>query len=272
MHIHHRSWASAALAILLISTPIDAQAPPPDIKDRTITVTGLGTVKFRPEGAKIAFGVRAADNAFATAWKDNQVQADKLKTALEGLKIGGMQIKIAPPDVAHNDNLANGVVPPMGGVPGGFNDKAYNVSRSFQVVVADNDFAELHKQVLKVMETSLSHGANCPANLRGNANEFFGGIGGGFPQGPSITRVEFFSNDDKNARQQAYQKAVQAAVSNARGAAKGAELTLGNVVAIVDHQEVNYNLNIGIPMAEGPQQDVNGEIELTIRVKVTMKF
>lgn len=267
MQFHRWTLAGAALVIFA------ASAAAQDVKDRTITVTGAGSVKFRPEGAKISFGVRAADNAFATAWKDNQVQTDKLRTALEGLKIGGLQIKIAPPDVANNDNLANGVVPPMaGGAPGGFNDKAFNVSRSFQVVVAENDFNELHKHVLKVMETALSHGANCAANVRGNNSEIFGGIGAGFPQGPSITRVEFFSNDDKNARQKAYEKAVQAAVANAKGAAKGAELQLGNVVAIVDHQEMNYNVNIGIPTMEAPQQEVNGEIELTIRVKVTMKF
>lgn len=271
MKLPHLSLVIAALASLAVPGRVLPQPPQGDIKDRTITVTGIGAVKFRPEGAKISFGVRAADNAFTTAWKDNQVQTDKLKTALEGLKIGGMQVKIAPPDVAHNDNLANGVVAPMVGVPGGFNDKAYNVSRSFQVVVADNDFGELHKQVLKVMEAAMTHGANCPANLRNNNSELFG-IGAGFPQGPSITRVEFFSNDDKNARQKAYEKAVQAAVANARGAAKGAELTLGNVMAIVDHQEVNYNVNIGLPTMESPQQDVNGEIELTIRVKVTMKF
>jgi len=269
MQLHHGTLASLAVALAAASAVAQAQ---PDVKERTITVTGAGSVKFRPEGAKISFGIRAADNAFTTAWKDNQVQADKLRTALEGLKLTGMQVKIAPPDVSNNDNLANGVVAPMpGGVPGGFNDKAFNVSRSFQVVVADSDFNELHKQVLKVMETALSHGANCPANVRGN-NEFLGGIGAGFPQGPSITRVEFFSNDDKNARQKAYEKAVQAAVANAKGAAKGAEVTLGNVVSIVDHQEVNYNLNIGIPTMDAPQQEVNGEIELTIRVKVTMKF
>ena len=173
----------------------------------------------------------------------------------------------------HNDNLANGVVAPMGGVPGGFNDKAYNVSRSFQVVIADKDFGELHKQVLKVMETALTHGANSPANLpRNNDNMFFGGIGGDFPRGPSITRVDFFSSDDQKARQQAYQKAVQTALTSAQGAADGAKLTLGKVVAITDHQEMNYNFNIGIPTMEAPQQDVNGEIELTIRVKVTVKF
>ena len=73
---------STALAILIAAGSATGQAPSGDIKDRTITVTGIGTVKYRPEGAKISFGIRAADNAFATAWKDNQVQADKLRTAL----------------------------------------------------------------------------------------------------------------------------------------------------------------------------------------------
>lgn len=261
------TWA----VLILPAAPAFAQQPPLEIKERTITVLGAGTVKYRPEGAKITFGVRAVDNIFGTAWKDNQVQAEKLKTALEGLKIDGLQVKISVPDVIHNENLANGVQAPMvGGVPGGFNDKAFSVVRSFQVVVTEKDFAQLHKQVLKVIETAMTHGANSPSAV-GMNNAML--MGGGFPQGNSITRVEFQSSDDRAHRAKAYQKAVEAALSNAYGAAKGAKVNQGDIYSITEHQqqpEVNYNF--GLLQNETPQQDVSGEVDLTVRVRVTVKF
>ncbi|MCI0681125.1 MAG: SIMPL domain-containing protein, partial [Gemmataceae bacterium] len=203
-------------------------------KDRVLTVIGVGTVKHKPEGAKVAFAVRASDNAFATAWKDNQTQTDKLQGALERLKLTGVQIKIAPPEVTQND-LANPavVLQPM---PMAVGALPFNVTRSFQVVVTDKDFPELHKKVLKVMETALTHGANAPATP-GNHNAW---IGGGFPNNMSITRVEFFSRHDADPRQKAYRMAVEAAVMNARAAAVGAGVEkLGEIVSIREHQDPN---------------------------------
>ena len=266
-----RKYLFTLAAALYAATAVVAQQPQAEPKERTITVIGTGSVKYKPEGAKISFGVRAADNTFGTAWKDNQVQAEKLRTALEGLKFDGIQVKVSAPDVMHNENLANGVAAPMVGVPGGFNDKAYNITRSFQVVVAEKDFAQLHKQVLKVIETAMTHGANCSSNAANRENLLMGGFGNGM-QGNSITRVEFFSSDDRTHRSKAYQQAVEAAMSNARGAAKGANLSAGPIFAITDHQQQEMNYNFGILQNESPQQDVSGEVDLTVRVKLTVKF
>ena len=70
-----------------------------------------------------------------------------------------MQIKVSPPDVNQND-LQNGAglaVPNMAG--NGRNDMPYNVSRTFQIVVTDRNAGQLQKQIAKVIETALSHGA-----------------------------------------------------------------------------------------------------------------
>ncbi|MCS7046849.1 MAG: SIMPL domain-containing protein, partial [Gemmataceae bacterium] len=97
----------------------------------------------------------------------------------------------------------------------------------------------------------------------------------GFPQHPSLARVEFFSGDDREARSAAFTKAMQAAVSSAKGIAAGAGVKLGDLVAVSEQTEVNYvpALGVGVvPLAEGPHQDVNGEVELTVRVRVTFRF
>ena len=77
-------------------------------------------------------------------------------------------------------------------------------------------------------------------------------------------------------RQQAYRKAVEAALANAKGAAQGAGAKLGDIVSIREHQDPNAGLSasfsLGGLLAEPPQQDVNGEIELTVRVRVSAKF
>ena len=153
-----RRFTLSLICIALVAPErLAAQAGDPGKKDRVITVIGVGAVKYKPEGAKISFAVRASDNAFATAWKDSQTQSDKLQAALERLKLTGAQIKVSPPEVAQAE-LSNGlpVVQPMGNVGA----LPYNVTRPFQVIVSDADFPELHKKVLKVMETALTHGAN----------------------------------------------------------------------------------------------------------------
>jgi len=266
-----RSYTLSLICIALVSSGrLAAQAG--DVKkDRVITVIGVGTIKYKPEGAKISFAIRASDNAFATAWKDNQTQSDKLRDALERLKLTGAQIKISPPDVVQGEFGNNGIAvvqPPMGMGVGAL---PYNVTRSFQVVVSDADFPELHKKVLKVMETALNHGANAQPKAPGNHNDFIGGL----PQGGSLTRVEFFSREDVDPRQQAYRKAVAAALENAKAAAQGAGSKLGDIVSIREQQDPNPSLNanfgLGLPIVE-PQQDLNGEMELTVRVRVSVKF
>lgn len=258
-----------ALSTIALVAPerLTAQAADTVKKDNVITVVGVGTVKVKPERAKISFAVRAGDNAFATAWKDNQIQTDKMQAALDRLKIAGMNIKVGPPFVTQNDWANAGMGQPM--MPGFL---PFNVTRSFQVVVANRDFAELNKQVLKVMETALTHGANSPAILpAAHVNAVADTLGNS-----SVVQVDFYSGNDGQYRQQAYQKAVEVALNNARGAALGGNVKLGQIVKIREFQEPNRNANVGlgltVPTVESMQQDVNGEIELTVRVRVSIKF
>jgi hypothetical protein len=186
------------------------------------------------------------------------------------LKLSGAQIKISPPEVTQAEFNPGLAVQPM---PMGGGAVPFNVMRSFQVVVVDADFADLHKKVLKVMETALTHGANAPANLSGNVREW---LGGGFHNGgASITHVDFFSRSDVDPRQQAYRKAVETALENAKAAAQGAGAKLGDIVSIREHREPNLNVSAGIGIdvpTELIPQDVNGEIELTVRVRLSAKF
>lgn len=259
--------STATLVTLLWCTALTAQAPA-EPREQTITVSGSGTVKFKPEGARVAFAVRASDNVFATAWKDNQIQADKLRAAFEGLKLSGLQIKIGTPEILHNDpNLNLGGAP---GLQGGLNDKAYIVTRTILVVIQESDFAKLQEHTLKAMETALSHGANAQPNVPMNNNGIFNNINATMPQGGSLTRVDYFHSKDSEFRKQAFEKAVQAATSGAQGVAKGANLTLGKIHSISDQQEFNYNF--GLPTPEAAQQELNGEIELTVRVRMVFKF
>lgn len=260
-----------ALSTIALMAPERLTAQPADTakKDNSITVVGIGTVKFKPEGARISFAVRAGDNGFATAWKDNQIQAEKLQAALERLKIAGMQVKISLPFVTHNEWANPGMGQPM--MPGNL---SFYVTRSFQVLVSDRDFAELNKQVLKVMETALTHGANTPPVLPPAQASMLTDSNGN----SQIVQVDFYSANDLQHRQEAYRKAVESALNNSRGAAQGANVKLGQIISIREDQEskrnvtVNPNTGIAIPAIDATQTHVDGEVELTVRVRVSFKF
>jgi uncharacterized protein YggE len=259
----------AALVVAASLYPNRGQAqkePPPNPAGRTITVTGVGRVKMQGDVARITFGVRAT-GAMATADDNARKISAKVVKAIEGLKQAGLSIKTQPVDA----QVAAGTAGPGGQAPPEKDkEKAaetFNVTHAVVVVLTDPDPAKLRQRVEQVLQTGLNFGVNSGGMT--SSNNFGLGGGMGMPGMPGTQntspRVEFSVQNDADARKAALSQAAAAALANAEAVAGKHKVT---VLSVSDGSDIPF----GYSMAETTQPDGAGEIELTVRVRVTCSY
>jgi uncharacterized protein YggE len=251
--------------------------------ERTITATGVSTVRVRPDAVRCTFGVKSTGDSFADVQAQNEKKAKKIADALTALKIEGLTIRTAPIDVQMQPAFGGppfgipggppggppgvGVPPgvPPGGPPApppGKENQSYTVTHSFSVEIQHADSDKLTALADKVLSTAISQGANTSAAT--DRNSPFG-FGQGGP-GESGTRVEFFKVDGNAERQKALKQAVAAAVANAKAAAGGADVTIKDVVNLTDQPNSAFGAMFGGPATRA---DPTGETDVTVSVSVT---
>src|SRR5262245_6351143 len=103
-------WLPAAALAALLAGGDRAAAQDGDKAARTIVATGSGSVKVKADGARISFGVRTSGPSFALARDENQKLTKGLLEAIDGLKLDGVKVTAATPDVTIADATQLGAI------------------------------------------------------------------------------------------------------------------------------------------------------------------
>jgi uncharacterized protein YggE len=132
---------------------------------RSITATGTATVRFKPDAARVYFGIRTTDPSFDAARDANQKGAKAIQDALGALKVKGMEVTVGPVGIVQQDpnGRFRGGFGGGGGV-GGPEIKPYVVSASMTVIVRESDPEKLRETVDRVCKAAAEGGANTSGN------------------------------------------------------------------------------------------------------------
>ena len=112
--------------IVALSLPSFGQSSPAGTgaSSRTVTVTGIATIKSQPDEAVVSLGVQTQASSAEAALQQNATKMNHVLSALSGLGVGGS-------DVATSDVSLYPTTGPNGGVT------AYQVSNAVDVTVHD---------------------------------------------------------------------------------------------------------------------------------------
>jgi len=213
---------------------------------RTIQTSGEGTVRIRPDHARVFFGVQTFAPTVKQARSQNATLVKQVTTALTALKIPDMKMKSTDLTVELVQVDGDGRTPKVVG---------YRVTNTFTALVNSDQPDKLGGLASRVLDAALENGANI------------------------VQRVAFFKQDDNAAKRQALTKAVQDARENAEAMAEGARRSITDVVTIVGQPE--YGLGRSQMMMNSVQSDVGGgantslmagEQEVTCSVTITCTY
>ncbi len=220
---------------------------------RTVTVVGSGTVKVKPDAARLTFAVQTLAAQVKLAREDNGKKVKKVTDAVNALKIPDFKMKTSHSTIelvySRPDNETQ--LPEVIG---------YKVANLFTVRLSNADADKLGTQASQILDTALQNGANFTAPiLLSNQNE-------------------------AENRRQAFTKAVEDALGNARAMAAGAHVKILETVALdaattpaVDTTQPYYEMaNMYSILGRSPQ-GIDApmqppEQELTCRVTVTCSY
>jgi hypothetical protein len=212
---------------------------------RTIQTTGTGTIRVRPDHARVFFGVQTFAPTVKQARGQNAAQTKQVTGSLGSLKIPDLKMKSTNMTVELVQSEGDGRVPKILG---------YRVTNTFTVLVHQDDAEQLGPLASRVLDTALESGAN------------------------QVQQIVFFREDDKDARREALVKAVQDARANAEAMASGAGKKVLDVINI-DGQpqyEVFSGRMSNTMQTAAPEGDsttlMAGEQEITCTVSATYSY
>ena len=219
-----------AAAALLAGSPLSAEGPG---GQRTISVSGEGRVRVRPDVAQTNLGVRAS----ARTVKEAMAQA---RAAMQELMAALRQIGIAGQDLA-TSHFTIYLEQPQGeerGAPG-----LYHVDNMLQVRIRDLD------KVDAVLESATAAGAN------------------------QVWGLEFVIDDPEQALSQARRLAVAQARAKAGELALLHDSRLGKVLSIAEEGSGRPELLRAAAMeARGGGTTTPGELSVTARLQIVYQI
>jgi uncharacterized protein YggE len=156
-----------------------------------ITISGTGTIRIKPDSARLFFTVESYAEQVRVARTDNAARVQKLMKALADLKIDGLKSKSDNINVQQLVDRNDGRQLPR--VIG------YHVTNSFTVLVENEDRAKLGTDASRVLDTVLENG------------------------GTGVSQITFFKKgaEAEKLRRQAMTKAVEDALANGRAVLAG---------------------------------------------------
>jgi uncharacterized protein YggE len=156
-----------------------------------LTVSGSGTVRVKPDSARLFFTVESFAEQVRTARTDNATKVQKIMKALADLNVPNLKSKSDNINVQQLVDRANGHQLPR--VVG------YHIRNSFTVLVENDDRARLGTDASHVLDTVLENGAT------------------------GVSQITFFMKgvEAEQLRRQAMTKAVEDALANGRALLAG---------------------------------------------------
>jgi uncharacterized protein YggE len=234
---------AALLLTLLVATMLplagSAQTPTPESTQRTITVTGTGTVKLQPDTADISLGVMTQNESLATAQTENSAATQAIMDALTADGIAAEDIVTSGywvyPITKFDDN-GN-----MVGVTG------YQVNTTLTVTIRDTSI------VGKVLDDTVSAGAN------------------------QVNSINFYVDNTDAAASQARTQAIENARAKADEMAAAAGVIVVGVYSIEevsspDSYPVDYSMEAAAGKGGGPVPVSPGQASVSVQVQVVYEI
>jgi len=224
-----------------------AKAQGRETKDdrRTIQTTGTGTIRVRPDHARVFFGVQTFAPTVKLARTQNAAQTKQVTGSLNALKVPDLKMKSTNMTVELVQSEADGRLPKIVG---------YRVTNTFTVLVHQDNAEQLGPLASRVLDTALENGAN------------------------QVQQIVFFHEDNRNAKREALVKAVQDARGNADAMAAGAGKKVLDVITIdgqpqfeVFSQRMSNMAQTAVPEGDSTTL-MAGEQEITCSVSATFSY
>jgi uncharacterized protein YggE len=239
---------------------------------RYITANGSATVRFRADRAQVYVGIRTSDPVFEAA-RDTCLKGTKaIEEAVAALKIRDLTVNAAPLNIAQIDpNGRFGGAIAVGGM-GQPNGKPYSVTSSLTFVVKETNPDKLREAIDKISKAAVDSGGNTSGGAPLDPDYGFY-PGRGSDNGP---RVVLLRDDDSEHRDKAFAEAVKKAMRTAKAIADGAGVKIIDTASITEVDDAdpatNFSLFGGSTPSRTSVREVNGELELTVRVRVKCSY
>ncbi len=154
MSIRNATLAIVAIALLvtaaLIGAPIQVDASPSPQMERSITVTGFGSVVGMPDIAYLSLGVNSSDQDITAALNDNNQRIEAVKAVLIDNGVAAEDIRTEYFNIYHE----KGYPPEISGPTGDEGQAFYRINHVLYVVVRNPD------NLADLLGTAVEAGAN----------------------------------------------------------------------------------------------------------------
>jgi uncharacterized protein YggE len=218
---------------------------------RELTVSGTGTVRVKPDSARLFFTVESYAEQVRAARADNASKVQKVMKALADLKVANLKTKSDNVNVQQLTDATGHQLPRVIG---------YRVNNSFTVLVENEDRAKLGADASRVLDAVLDSG------------------------GTGISQIMFFKKgaEVEQLRRQAMTKAVQDALANGRALLAGMERTKLEPLTVAVTPQYHFGdgsqntmLQQGGPRGGGEETAtalVAGDLEYRCQVSMTCRY
>jgi uncharacterized protein YggE len=214
---------------------------------RTLSVSGTAKVRVKPDAVRLFFGVVTINPSVKEARAENEARVQRVLEAVNNLGIPDLKTKTTDVNYSliQSRSPREDVLPKILG---------YRVTHTFTVLISHSEPERLANYASQVLEAALEHGVNQ--------------VGG----------VQFFRQNDSEARREALLRAVQDAEANAQTMAKGINVPLKGPVTV--NMASTYRPHFDVQVYNAPIMardggDVTvmpGEVEISCTVSVTYSF
>jgi uncharacterized protein YggE len=168
-----------------------------DKKERTIHVSGTGSVRVNPDSARLFFGVDVTEKTIKDARREANAKVAKVIESIKDLKIDSLKLKTSDVQVSpvhqhrrERDGEEKTIL------------VGYRCNIRFTVLVQNPDSEKLSVEAAKVLDAGLENGANV------------------------VESIAFFKEKWQQHQREAMTKAVENAIANAQAMAAGAKVTI----------------------------------------------
>jgi uncharacterized protein YggE len=246
--------------------PMASQAqgqPKPDV--RKVVVSASANVNVKADTVRVTFGLTT--QVGINAREEHEKHVKKMKAALAGLSISGIEILSVPSSIStvlSEDQNArfNPMAVPMAPL------QAKQAQTQFVVTIRDNDSEKLREKAIKIADVASEMGGN--SEDYGPGNRMHRRVDGmrisDFNPGP---RIEWLAENGAEARLEVIRKAIKIANENARAAVSEPLHVIEINVNVPDVDMLEMRYRIRDEMAYGSE---GGLIAITANVRVTFGY
>jgi uncharacterized protein YggE len=219
---------------------------------RELTVSGTGTIRIKPDSARLFFTVESYAEQVRGARADNAVKVQRVMKALTDLKITNLKSKSDNITVQQLTDASGHQLPRIIG---------YRITNSFTVLVENEDRAKLSSEASRVLDAVLENG------------------------GTGVSQILFFKKgaEMEQLRREAMTKAVQDALANGRALLAGMDRTKLEPLTVSLTPQYHFpggglqnaNFTQGAPGGGGEATAsalVAGELEISCQVNMTCRY